>query len=110
MKNLLAIWLSLSPIASFSQFISCKLQDAETKQPLYYATIYYGKQPAITFSDSAGNFFVRTEILNEKDNVKIEFIGYSALIISTQEIIEGRMFFLHKSSFCRTIFTNSFYW
>ena len=99
MKNIVAITFFLIPLASFSQFINCKVQDAETKQPLYYATIYYGKQTAITFTDSTGNFFIRSEILNEKDSIKIEFIGYSTLTVSSQEIIEGSLFRLHKSSF-----------
>ncbi len=74
------------------------MQDAETKQPLYYATIYYGKQPAITFSDSAGNFFIRAEILKEKDSLKIEFIGYKTISFSNNEIAEGKTFHLQRSS------------
>jgi len=86
------------PFLSYAQFINCKVQDAETKQPLYYATIYYGKQPAITFSDSAGNFFIRAEILKEKDSIKIEFIGYKTLRFSSNEIEEGKIFHIQKSS------------
>ncbi|MDE3145241.1 MAG: carboxypeptidase-like regulatory domain-containing protein, partial [Bacteroidota bacterium] len=80
MKYFLLLLLFISSFSGKSQFINCKVQDAETKQPLYYATVYYGKQPAITFSDSTGNFFVRPEILNEKDSIKIEFIGYKTLV------------------------------
>jgi hypothetical protein len=98
MKNILSVCFFLFPLICFSQFINCKVLDAETKLPLYFATIYYGKQPTITFSDSAGNFFVRQEVLKEKDSVKIEFIGYKTLIFSIYEIAEGKTFYLLKSN------------
>lgn len=97
MKYFLYLLFFISPIFSKAQFINCKVQDAETKQPLYYATVYYGNQPAITFSDSTGNFFMRPEILKEKDSIKIEFIGYKTLIVSNKELIESKIFYLHKS-------------
>lgn len=98
MGKIFFIFISLIPFLSFAQFINCKVQDEETKQPLYYATIYYGKQPVITFSDSLGSFFVRSEILNEKDSVKIEFIGYQTRTIARSEIIENKIFLLTKSN------------
>jgi hypothetical protein len=97
-KYFLLLLFFVLPLINFAQFINCKVQDAETKQPLYYATVYYGKQPAITFSDSTGNFFVRSEILKEKDSIKIEFIGYKTLFISIKEITENKTFYLQKSS------------
>ncbi|MDE3145703.1 MAG: hypothetical protein KGL19_16255, partial [Bacteroidota bacterium] len=34
----------------------------------------------------------------EKDSIKIEFIGYKTLVVSNKELIEGKIFYLHKSS------------
>jgi len=90
--------LFISPFISNAQYINCRVTDAETNQPLYYATIYYGKQPAITFSDSLGNFFIRPEVLKEKDSVTIEFIGYKTLTVFNKEIAENKIFNLYKSS------------
>ena len=82
-----------------AQFTNCKVADVDTRLPLYYATVYYGKQPTVTFSDSLGNFFVQSEILEQADSVRIEFIGYESLIITSKSIIEGKEFFLKKKNF-----------
>lgn len=98
MKYFPLLFLLILPFLSKGQYINCRVADTETKQPLYYATIYYGSKSAVTFSDSFGKFFVKPGGLKEKDSVIIEFIGYQTLIVSNKEIVENKTFFLHKTS------------
>ena len=79
-----------------AQYINCEVRDAETTQPLYYATIYYGKKPVITFSDSFGVFFLNYAVAQERDSLTIEFIGYKKMLIPKEDLIQNKIFYLHK--------------
>ncbi len=96
MKFFLAI--IFLPLISFSQFITCKVADLNTKQPLYYATICYGNPKKITFSDSLGNFFLQATILNSIDSVQLAFIGFETISVSKQQCIEGNIFYLKRKT------------
>ena len=98
MKYFLLLLFFIFSVVCHAQFIDCKVLDADTKQPLYYATIYYNHQKLITFSDSAGNFFFQKDFLKDNDSTKIEFIGYQTSCFSNNEIAENKIFYLHKKT------------
>jgi CarboxypepD_reg-like domain len=97
MRFFIALSFLCFSFKSNAQYINCIVQDSENKNPLYYATIFYGKEQRVTFSDSSGRFFLQSNILKGGDSITIQFIGYTSKSFPTADIKEGSIFLLEKN-------------
>jgi len=81
---------ALFPQKSFPQLnISGIIQDAHTKEPVIYASVYFLKAGNGKTSDSAGYFSFRLPALNN-DTVVISYIGYSDVKIPVTAFTPGK--------------------
>ncbi|MCL3781697.1 carboxypeptidase-like regulatory domain-containing protein [Prolixibacteraceae bacterium JC049] len=99
MKHILlfSIFLIIS-ITSFAQTgfsIKGRLIDKSTKEPLPYANIIYLKKAIGTTSNLDGIFQLHLNDANEKDSIRIQYIGYSPLILTLKEAANLNTFQLY---------------
>ena len=72
---------------SFAQqiILSGKVQDAHTKEPVGFASVYLTIALNGTTTDSAGNFSLHVE-LSSKDTLLVSFVGYSLYKVALSSI------------------------
>ena len=68
-------------LSSFS-IAQTHIQDAETKEPVSFATISFGNGNGI-FADETGKFIFTKKLYHDVDSVEISAIGYKNLKIAT---------------------------
>lgn len=91
MKKLFILFFLFS-IQIFSQVVSIKgiVLDSETKEPLQLANLIIVGSNFGTTTDINGRFKL-TEKFNEKDLLKVSFIGYKEILIPVSDFISGEL-------------------
>lgn len=84
------LWAVLTPKTSFSQFtVSGIIQDAHTKEPVMYASVYFLKAGNGKTSDSSGFFSFRLPAMNN-DTLEISYSGYQLYRIPVTAFASGK--------------------
>jgi|TARA_B110000881_G_scaffold210121_1_gene217142 hypothetical protein len=93
------IFLLCFPLCLFGQnnFFNGKVFDFETKEPLPFANIFIEGKSIGTISNSLGEFVLDLEIANNNDSVIFSYMGYENFKVSTKDIKEFELIYLHKS-------------
>jgi len=64
-----------------AQFRKITVQDAQTKDPLAFASIVLQQEKKILFTDSVGVVYIDETVFSKKDTLKISFINYANVTI-----------------------------
>ena len=85
MRQLLVIILGLLPVVLYSQFVTGKIIDADSKIPLEYVNIGVIGKDKGTVCDKAGVFSLELPERFDNDTLRISIVGYDPVLYSVWE-------------------------
>ncbi|MEO7523079.1 MAG: DUF5686 family protein [Ferruginibacter sp.] len=89
-KYLLLLFIFFISARSEAQItLTGTIQDAHTKEPVPYASVYLKKSGFGNTTDSAGNFSIRVSNL-EKDSLIVSYVGYEVFKLPVTELNDNK--------------------